>query len=258
MPKFFCISDIHGYYDEMIYALNNAGFDRNDTNHWLIVCGDCFDRGYKNVDVYNFLTSLDRKIIIKGNHESLLMECVTRGYPLRHDISNGTAQTILDFGDSNEFKKACKTTGKLLGEFIESMPYYFETKNYVFVHGWLPPMLGEYNSVICVIHPQWQQATSEEWEKGMWRNGMAMFFRKETIEKTVVCGHWHASYGHCVKGHCPDEFGNRACFDPYIEDGIMAIDGCTAHTGKCNVVVIEDDFHDDFIAKGDMIYESKE
>ena len=40
MPKLFVISDIHSFYDEMIESLNNSGFDKDNSNHWLICLGD--------------------------------------------------------------------------------------------------------------------------------------------------------------------------------------------------------------------------
>jgi hypothetical protein len=40
------------------------------------------------------------------------------------------------------------------------------------------------------------------------------------------------------------EFGYDAIWEPYIAEGIIAIDRCTAHTGKVNVVVLEDELLD--------------
>lgn len=40
MKKFFVVSDVHGFYDEMIEALNKAGFDKNNKDHVFISCGD--------------------------------------------------------------------------------------------------------------------------------------------------------------------------------------------------------------------------
>ena len=45
MPKFFVVSDVHGFYDELLNALDDAGFDSENTDHYLISCGDNFDRG---------------------------------------------------------------------------------------------------------------------------------------------------------------------------------------------------------------------
>ena len=67
---FFC-SDIHGYYDVMINALNEAGFDENNPNHLLVVLGDIFDRGEQAVQVYEYLKRLNDKkkaVVVSGNH----------------------------------------------------------------------------------------------------------------------------------------------------------------------------------------------
>ena len=78
MPKFFVTSDIHSYYEPLIEALDKAGFDKNDENHYLVVCGDCFDRGPDSARVLKYLQSLPRKVLIKGNHEQLLLDCCNR------------------------------------------------------------------------------------------------------------------------------------------------------------------------------------
>ena len=59
-------------------------------------------------------------------------------------------------------------------------------------------------------------------------------------EKTIVCGHWHTSYGHSKYEHKGTEFGEDADFSPYYGPGIIAIDACTAFSGKVNCLVIED------------------
>ena len=58
--------------------------------------------------------------------------------------------------------------------------------------------------------------------------------------KTIVCGHWHTSYGHSKYEHKGTEFGEDADFSPYYGPGIIAIDACTAFSGKVNCLVIED------------------
>ena len=58
--------------------------------------------------------------------------------------------------------------------------------------------------------------------------------------KTIVCGHWHTSYGHSKYEHKGTEFGEDADFSPYYGPGIIAIDACTAFSGKSNCLVIED------------------
>ena len=55
----FAVSDVHGFYNEMIEALDKAGFDRNNPNHLLVSCGDNFDRGPDAVKVYEYLNNID-------------------------------------------------------------------------------------------------------------------------------------------------------------------------------------------------------
>ena len=72
--KYFAISDVHSFYTKMVEALKEAGFDKNNENHALVLCGDAFDRGDETVEMLNFLQSLsqDRFIYVRGNHEDLL------------------------------------------------------------------------------------------------------------------------------------------------------------------------------------------
>ena len=53
MAKLFITSDIHSYFNELKLALDRAGFDENNEDHWLVVCeialiADQIPRGYGN------------------------------------------------------------------------------------------------------------------------------------------------------------------------------------------------------------------
>ena len=72
----FAVSDIHGYYDETIKALSEAGFFDSDENN-LIVVGDALDRGSQPNEMIDFLLGLHaegRLIYIYGNHEELFYD----------------------------------------------------------------------------------------------------------------------------------------------------------------------------------------
>ena len=248
MSKFFVTSDIHSYYDELMIALNEAGFDENNEEHYLVVCGDCWDRGPDSKKVWVYLRDLPRKILVKGNHEQLLVECCQRGWAMSHDRHNGTVRTIYDLGYGDEFEDMCSYTLKKVRPFLNSMVNYFETKNYIFVHSWIPVINKdglpahytkgrsfEYN-------PDWRSASQADWDEAMWGNPFDMAERGfNKTGKTIVFGHWHCSTG-WAKAEGRSEFKHDAKFDPYYGDGFMSIDACTAHSGKCNVVVIEDEF----------------
>ena len=257
MAKLFVVSDVHSYYDEMKKALDEAGFDPENENHWLISCGDAMDRGPKTQEVIDYLMGLPRCVLIKGNHDSLIMDCLNRGYAQNYDYSNGTFRSIIDLAPNAKiFGEACDVAYNKVKPFVDRTVNYFETKNYIFVHGWIPlicnddlPMYYTKNRKF-EFNPDWRHAHTSEWEQARWLNGMNMA-RQGFVEpeKTIVVGHWHCSYGHMLDSIKTDnwisEFEEDAVWEPYYGNGVIAIDRCTAHTGEVNVLVLEDQFLED-------------
>lgn len=251
MPKFFVVSDVHGFYDEMKLALDEAGFDPNNEEHWLISCGDHLDRGRQPQQVIDYLTSLPKKILIRGNHTDLLVDCINRGYPLSHDWSNGTAQTILDLApNAKTFDVACAVAYDKIKDFIDSMVDYVELKNFVCCHGFLPlncddnlPAYYQNNRKFSKME-NWREASNKQWNDARWLNGMKMVAEGFEIDKTVIVGHFHSSWGRARFEGKP-EFGDGSDFSPYYyKDKLIAIDSCVAYTGRINCLVLEDDFID--------------
>lgn len=248
MAKLFVTSDIHSYFDELKTALDDAGFDENNEDHWLVVCGDCFDRGPDSVKVWKYLRDLPRKVLIKGNHEQLLLDCCNRGWPGSHDISNGTYRTITHLGYGDSFDEMCCYTLKKVRPFINGMVNYLETKNYIFVHSWIPAISKDNlpahytRSRRFEFNPDWRNADQEDWDAATWGNPFDMAEKGlNQTGKTMVFGHWHCSTG-WAKADGRDEFGDDAKFDPYFGDGFIAVDACTAYSGRVNVLVLEDEF----------------
>lgn len=247
MPKFFATSDVHSYYDELTTALKNAKFDENNEDHWLVVCGDCFDRGPDSAKVLRYLQDLPRKVLVKGNHEKLLLDCCARGWFGNHDLSNGTARTIFHLGYGNEFEDMCKDTFAKVKPFIDGMVNYLETKNYIFVHSWIPVINKDGLPAYYTrgrsfgFNPDWRNASQEDWDAATWGNPFDMAKRGLMPDKTVVFGHWATEHKWAEVENRKD-FDDNAKFEPYYGDGIIGLDACTAYSGKCNVVVIEDEF----------------
>ena len=248
--KYYVTADVHGFYSEMRAALEKAGFFSEHEPHKLIILGDLFDRGQEAVKMQAFVSQLmaeDRVILVRGNHEDLYMDLVLQdeGRPLRHHMSNGTYDTVLQLtgytkqeaaAKPKEFAQAGRET-LLYSEIIPAMADYFETEHYVFVHGWVPCCKnrdGTYS-----YYENWREAGRYAWDEARWINGMdAISTCME--KKTIVCGHWHTSYGHSKYDGNGPEFGAGADFSPYIAPGIIALDGCTAYSGMVNVIQIED------------------
>lgn len=256
--KYYVLADVHGFYSEMIVALTDAGFFKESKEHRLIVCGDLFDRGAEASKVQGFILDLmsrDEVIIIRGNHEDLMLNLISDwangSYLKSHHNSNGTVATVLQLTETTKFDLMTQpdvVIRKLIATpyvttIIPAMKNYYETDKFIFVHGWIPCNRFS-NSVYAERYEKisdWRNATDEEWARSRWENGMIAAHDKVTEKgKTIVCGHWHCSFGHSHYEGKGTEHGTDADYTPYIADGIIAIDACTALSHKVNCLVIDD------------------
>ncbi len=236
LRKLFVTSDIHGHCSPLKNALAAAGFDREKEDHLLVCCGDYFDRGDENDQVLRFLESIENKVLLRGNHEDMLLDLLYSGKLLRHHFMNGTMNTIENFFG----KYAAKPDGTVdfsgktrivdrLCEFIEGTVDYFETKSCVFVHGWLP-LIGD--------TPEGRKDVSKEsWKKARWEGWHQHYENKAPLsDKTLICGHIPASYAtRFDPNRAPEDHGI------FYGNGLIALDACTAVSGKINVLVLEDE-----------------
>ena len=239
MKKLFIITDVHGHYTVLKKALEKAGFRRNCDEHLLISCGDLFDRGNENFQVLKLLDSIDNKVMIMGNHEEMLLKVLDNGYLLYHNFLNGTNQTISDIFGKNalspdgsiDFSGKSRTVDRLSGFIKESVNYY-ETKNYVFVHGWLPCRKGDLS-----VPDNWRNAPGELWYNSRWTKFIDAYRNTPPLaDKTLVCGHCSVSYAFHFDG-------NRTplTHDTFFGNGLIALDACTSESQKINLLVIEDE-----------------
>lgn len=274
MIKYFVASDIHSFFTIFKKSLEEKGFDTNNPEHYLIICGDIFDRGTEPVELYNFLLSLgNRFIFIRGNHEDLLFDCVgqlERGEDVSyHHISNGTLSTIdkflfYQYGFNKYFNyreelydefylnksikpliNLYKPIHKILNWIEEKSINYYEKGDYIFTHGWIPE------------GPLWRDSSIDKWREARWLNGIkeCCLNNKKEPNKIIVCGHYHCSWGWAKIKKQLEEFpskkfkGWEESFKPYIDEGIIAIDACTAYSNKINILVFEENNN-----KLDMIF----
>ena len=254
MSKYFVVSDVHGFLDELLAVLSAKGFDVNNPEHKLVVCGDLLDRGSKAVELLEFVKSLDdRFIYVRGNHEDLIFDCyqdlINHCYLVgHHHKSNGTINTLAQLTGLSETQVLINTPerNQLLRDKVypliewirEKSVDYFEFGNYICVHGWIP----------CWNHlDNFRDADDSDWKEARWLNGMEMwrYPRYRVDGKTIICGHYHCSWGWSHIRQERKEFPQKnrkdwlESFEPFIDDGIMAIDACTAYTGIVNCIVLE-------------------
>ena len=249
MKEYFVCSDIHGFYDIFFTGLINAGFDYYNSDHYIIICGDIFDRGSQAKELLKFLLELqqlNRLILIRGNHEDLIEDCLNQLEAKvnisHHHWRNGTLDTIAQLTDINKYDLACGVYDfkdlkmkmedyfKLVSQTVD----YYEVNDYIFVHGWIPPTTKD---IYYRYDPNWRNADKTSWEKARWFNGMDMAHNNIIEEnKTIVCGHWHTGYGHYYIHH--EGESQYDSFEIYKDKGIIALDACTAYSNKINILKI--------------------
>ncbi len=237
--KLFITSDVHGFYTELMAALNEAGFDRRNEAHYFVSVGDLFDRGCENALVYNFVKGLERKILIRGNHEDMLCEVLECGQVTDRERDNGAYATISELIGRDAIGEGGRIDTEFysakiseIKDFIDSMSDYCEVGDFVLTHGWLPVEFeGKYPSVT----PLWREASASEWKfahECEWQQFYSV--RAVLPGKTIVCGHRPSYLGYMFDG-----LRERDCILPFYGEGMIAIDANTAKSGKVNVLVIE-------------------
>lgn len=235
--KLFVVSDVHGHCTLLKEALEKAGFDDNNPTHLLVSLGDYFDRGDQNEEVLKFFERLKHKVLLRGNHEDMLLKLFMTGKVLPHNYINGTIKTLENFfgkyfidpiDDTIDFSGKTSTVDRIC-EFISDTVNYFETKSYVFVHGWLPDGCENFRKRVA--------ATDEEWEKARWTKWTEAYTgQSPIIDKTLVCGHMPTFYAGKFDTDRPS-----GSSDIFYGNGLVAIDAGTNDTKQVNVLVIEDE-----------------
>ena len=234
--KYFVISDIHNCCDELKAALQENGFSSADPDHTVIFLGDAFEKGAQPAETYLFLKKLldcDKLIWIRGNHDIELVNSIRSKKLNKTNRRTATAIAQIfapDLTDDPKDEIVCETL--LQNAFdkwiIENSRDYYETQNHVFVHGFIPLDKGGYEIM---------------------KNGVRI------PEKTVVCGHVGAYYGHIKENYPNIEFDStefkkiaakvtrtkpREYYVPYYGDGVVSIDANAYDTGFMNCIVIEE------------------
>ena len=190
----FAVSDVHGHYTQLKEALDRAGYCPDNPNHLLVCCGDYFDRGSENLRVLKYFDYLERKVLLRGNHEDMLLKLFRTGQLAPHHYTNGTLASVLEFFGRYsvdglgriDFSGRTRMLDRIT-DFILETGDYFETEHYIFTHGWLPTMPDVSG---LVIDPHWRRATPERWGAARRAKWTEMYPQCGRLpDHTLVCGH---------------------------------------------------------------------
>jgi serine/threonine protein phosphatase 1 len=235
--KLFVVSDIHGHYTALKEALDGAGFDRHNEEHQLVCCGDYFDRGRENLEVLKFFEGVKRKVLLRGNHEDMLLKLLRTGRLLPHHYINGTFTTLQSIfgeqyaeplGDTVDFSEKTEIVDRFCAFISESLDYY-ETAHYVFVHGWLPEQGGAEKALGGISPDAWERARCLKWTTQYQGT-------RPLPDKTLICGHVPTFFAQEFQPHRDPNDSTI-----FYGDGLIAIDAGTTDTKRINVLVLEEE-----------------
>ncbi|WP_287129545.1 metallophosphoesterase [Candidatus Cyanaurora vandensis] len=147
MNPLIVIPDIHGRWDKLQNLLGMLcvlGYTLDN----LVFLGDMIDRGPDSARIIDWLikhrAQYPNTVILRGNHEELMLEHLETGNDTWFRPNNGGVATIASY---RRFLGAeLKTTPQLLKalracghfDFLNSLPFYHETADYFFSHAPIP------------------------------------------------------------------------------------------------------------------------
>lgn len=236
MIKLFTVSDLHAHYHVLKAALKKAGFNETNKNHHLLVLGDLFDRGGESDLVFSYLKRLydtKKASIILGNHDYFLREFFNKqdDRTIFNILHNGFAETLKAFSkmdvtkDSNfdDVRATIQKNTPSLKAFIEKLPLFIETKDYVFTHGGIDGSSKD-----------WKETPTK---KFVWQY---QYDLAPHPTKTVVVGHMRTAHIRLKEDPTLKlDANNKALYQPLYRERKIFIDGFVEHSKHINVVTFD-------------------
>lgn len=134
MERTFAIGDIHGCsktFEKLLF--HKIKIQKTDQIYCI---GDYIDRGENSKAVIDLILQLRQDgysiATLRGNHEQMLLDCLTDETAYDLWIRNGGAQTLLSFAINT-----LETLPEKYLSFFTETQFYFETEKYIFAHAGL-------------------------------------------------------------------------------------------------------------------------
>jgi serine/threonine protein phosphatase 1 len=142
MERIFAIGDIHGCLDKLEALMGILDIELGKDT--LLFVGDYIDRGPRSKEVVDYMIDLDRHhdhvVFLKGNHEFLLGRYL-EGTEIHMFLANGGDATLESYMRNGGSWGEQPVPSDHLA-FFDSLSLYYETDDYIFVHGGLKPRVA--------------------------------------------------------------------------------------------------------------------
>lgn len=215
MERTLVISDIHGELNKFNRLLEKVKYDSREDQ--LILLGDYVDRGPDSKGVLNKTAELRKEgaIVLRGNHEDLMLASANGDEKATEIwLRNGGVETLESYGifiSEKDMTFPQNDAFKQHLSYIESLEYYYETNDYIYVHGGVDPNRPVHETPPSIL---------------VWIRDD--FHHNYNGKKTVVFGHTRTESLHGKKDHSV-YFG---------DNNIIGIDGGAVFGGQLNCLEI--------------------
>jgi serine/threonine protein phosphatase 1 len=221
MSKTYAIADTHGRFDLLSDAISAAERYAGTEGGTLIVLGDFVDRGPASRSIIELLMagpSLPnwRWIVLQGNHEAMMLECLTNPGILRWWVGNGGGATLRSYGyqHGDGLVPLKIPVGHL--EWLADLPVTHEDDHRIYVHAGVP-----FDQDVAAAKRdtlQWMLYASEQHYE----------------DATVLPDAGHVSGKHVVHGH------EQSASHPLLKPHRTNLDTFAWSTGRLAVGVFDD------------------
>jgi serine/threonine protein phosphatase 1 len=217
----YVIADTHGRFDLLTAALSLIERDAGEAGGTFICLGDFIDRGPQSRNIIDLLMagpSLPnwRWIVLQGNHEEMMLRCLSNPGLMHWWLGNGGNQTLMSYGYKNGDQIFPLRIPDEHLKWLAGLPVTFEDGRRIFVHAGVP-----FDQPVADAKPEIMQ-----WMlyPGDVDHGDADFYADEP----------HISGKHIVHGH------HQSATHPLLKPHRTNLDSFAWFTGRLAIGVFDD------------------
>lgn len=217
----YVIADVHGRFDLLCRAIDLIEADAGAAGGTFICLGDFVDRGPQPRNVVDLLMAGPQRpgwrwIVLQGNHEAMMLECLGNPRMLEWWIGNGGGRTLLSYGSGHgDGLLPAKIPQEHLN-WLADLPVTYEDAHRIYVHAGVPFD---------------QKVREAKRETLQWM----LYPRDIDGEAEVHADAAHVSGKHIVHGH------HQSATHPLLKAHRTNLDSFAWKTGRLTIGVFDDE-----------------